>query len=672
VTPSQQGSAKSGLSLTFKIFLGTALVVVVILGVTLAVTSRSANRAADEAVDRVLVSGREAISVRLRSMGASLRNSISVFASNPRFRAPVESRNFDDVLDQAVVAQEEMGVAWVQVIDAIGMRMAKSDEPGAEQTDLSGSPTVRSALEGDTLDAFGISGDTVLVQVAGIPIEGGGATVGALMIAKALDRSLLADIKQQAATEIEVALYMFDTLGVPGVYATTLADADLDRLRAAIPSPDDSAAADLRREVELGGVHYVALGEVLRSAGGTPLGGFLLLKDRDVEFAAFNALRQTSVLSGAIGLVFAGLFSLFVARWVTRPVKQLVKATRRAAEGDYQTEIPATTNDEIGTLANAFRMLLADLRQKQELVEFLSSADQARTVQLKPMSTTSEQRIAEGGIQPGMRFAGRYEVKDILGVGGMGMVFRAMDGELGEMIAIKTLKQEFLSQDPTALERFKSEIRLARRISHRNVVRTHDLGEHAGVYYITMEYVEGKSLKELIRARGRLPVNVALSVGKQLARALEVAHEQGIIHRDIKPQNMVVEPDGVLKVMDFGIARLAARPAESGMTQAGAIIGTPEYMAPEQLSTPEVDHRVDIYAAGCVLYECVTGKPPLTADTPYQLVAKLLEDTPDAPRSRNSEVPAALDALIMGALSKDPAKRPQTATELHDRLAAIG
>jgi serine/threonine protein kinase len=254
----------------------------------------------------------------------------------------------------------------------------------------------------------------------------------------------------------------------------------------------------------------------------------------------------------------------------------------------------------------------------------------------------------------------------------MGMVFRAMDGELGEMIAIKTLKREFLNQDPTALERFKSEIRLARRISHRNVVRTHDLGENSGVYYITMEYVEGKSLKDLIRSRGRLPVNIALSVGKQLARALEIAHEQGIIHRDIKPQNMVVEPDGVLKVMDFGIARMAARPAESGMTQAGAIIGTPEYMAPEQLSTPEVDQRVDIYAAGCVLYECVTGKPPLTADTPYQLVAKLLEEMPESPRSRNSDVPVALDALIMSALAKDPAKRPQTATELHDRLAAIG
>ncbi len=666
---------KRGLGLTLKIFLGTALVVVAILGMTLAVTSRSANRAADAAVDRVLVAGREGISVRLRANGASLANSLGVFASNPAFRSLVESRRLNDVLDQAIVAQEELEVAWVQVIDASGMRMVKSDEPGAEEIDVTGSPTVRGALEGDTIVAFGVSGDTTLVQIAAIPLEGASdrRVLGAMMVAKPIDATLAMDIKQQAATQLEVAFYMLDTLGAPVVYASTLPertdDAQVEEL---IAASTDSAGTDARREIDLAGVHYVALGDLLRSAGDTPLGGFLLLKDRDVEFAAFTELQRTILLSGALGLVVAALLSLLVARWVTKPVSKLVDATRRAAEGDYQAEIPATTNDEIGTLATAFRMLLADLRQKQELVEFLSSADQAKTVQLKPMSETSGQRLAEQGIQPGMRFANRYDVKDILGVGGMGMVFRAVDTELGETIAIKTLKQEFLSQGPTALERFKGEIRLARRISHRNVVRTHDLGEVSGVYFITMEYVEGKSLKELIRSRGRLPVNVTLSVGKQLARALEVAYEQGIIHRDIKPQNMVVEPDGVLKVMDFGIARLAARPAESGVTQAGAIIGTPEYMAPEQLSSSDVDHRIDIYAAGCVLFECLTGRPPLTADTPYQIVAKLLEDVPDRARSVNREVPATLDDLVASALEKDPSRRPQSALELHDRLAAIG
>ncbi len=232
--------------------------------------------------------------------------------------------------------------------------------------------------------------------------------------------------------------------------------------------------------------------------------------------------------------------------------------------------------------------------------------------------------VARGALQPGQVFDGRYEIKGVLGVGGMGVVYRAWDKQLAEQVAIKTLRMDFASAEPAALARFKQEIRLARKITHRNVVRTHDIGEVDGLYYITMEYVEGQSLKHLIQARGSLPVNVALTVGKQLCRALEVAHEQGVIHRDIKPQNLIVEPSGTLKVMDFGIARLAKR--SEGMTQAGMAVGTPEYMAPEQLLGGDVDFRADLYAVGAVLFESVTGRPPFVADSPVTLVAKQLEE----------------------------------------------
>jgi serine/threonine-protein kinase len=251
----------------------------------------------------------------------------------------------------------------------------------------------------------------------------------------------------------------------------------------------------------------------------------------------------------------------------------------------------------------------------------------------------------------------------------MGVVYRAWDAELGEAVAIKTLKTEALLSEPAALERFKQEIRLARKITHRNVVRTHDLGEVDGAYFITMEFVEGQSLKHLIQSRGPLPVNVVLTVGKQLCRALEVAHEQGVIHRDIKPQNMIVEPSGTLKVMDFGIARLATRSEQ--MTQAGMAVGTPEYMAPEQLLGREVDFRVDLYAAGAVLFEALTGRTPFVADTPITLIAKQLEETPPSPRTLNADVPDALAAVVLRALSKDPAARPQSATEMYAALEAI-
>jgi len=190
-----------------------------------------------------------------------------------------------------------------------------------------------------------------------------------------------------------------------------------------------------------------------------------------------------------------------------------------------------------------------------------------------------------------------------------------------------------------------------------------------GLYYITMEYVEGQSLKHLIQARGSLPVNAALTVGKQLCRALEVAHEQGVIHRDIKPQNLIVEPSGTLKVMDFGIARLATR--TQGMTQAGMAVGTPEYMAPEQLLGAEVDFRVDLYATGAVLFESLTGRPPFVADSAITLVAKRLEETPPSPSELNHDVPEPLSALVLRTLSRDPKDRPQSATALFEALDAV-
>ena len=662
-----------GPSLTLKIFLGYALVVVLLVGGTLAIASVQARRVADESVTRVLASAREAVSAQLAGRGNGMRGAAASFADNPQFRSLVGGRNLGNILDQAETAAEVLDATWVLITDDQAMLLAKSDAPGAESVDLGGSDEVVSALQDEPATGFGVSGDTMLVQLASVPVVGTARIIGAMLLARPLDDAFAAEVKRQASAAVEIIFHLtaFDSSVV--ISGTTLGRGrEVRAALAALPDPEAADSAASSWEFDIGGVHYVGVAEPLRAASGAIAGGFLMLRDRDAEFAAFARFQRSLYLAGGVGVLLAALLALVLARQVTRPVAKLLLATRRATDGDYAAEITATTRDEIGVLAESFKVMLADLREKQQLVEFLSSAEQARTVQLNVSSATAQQRLAERGLVPGSQFAGRYEIKEILGEGGMGTVFKAVDSELGEVIAIKTLKKDFLSQDATALERFKGEIRLARRISHRNVVRTHDLGENSGIYYITMEYIEGKSLKELIRARGRLPIAITLSVGKQLARALEIAHEQGVIHRDIKPQNMVVEPNGVLKVMDFGIARLASRQPESGVTQAGTIIGTPEYMAPEQLSGEEVDHRVDIYAAGCVLYECLTGRPPFVADTPYQLVAKLLEDTPDAPRTINPEVPLALDALVMSALAKDRAQRPQTALILHDGLARIG
>ena len=672
--------ASRGLSLTTRIFLSTAAVVAAVLGVTLYFTSRQAERTADSTVNRALAQASDQIATQLDARRRALQGAADIFAKDPNFRSLVQSKTkLGDLLDQVIEAHERIGADWVQVTDAAGTLLAKSDDPGAEPSDLSGSALISGALAGRLSAGYGkdLKG---LLQTIAVPVivQAGAAesVVGALMAVRSIDTAFAQSVKSASPDSIDVAFFALDSAGPRVVASTVGAGAEVTGAITSLkwsadPAKTDSAAP-MRAMARMGGVEYVTLGAPLRSASGSLVGGMVVFRNRDREFAAFRRLEQTIVLWGSIGLVLAGLLGFGIARQITRPVQQLVGATKRAADGDYTADITVTASGEIGMLADAFRAMLGDLRDKQALVEFLSAGNtDPKTVMMTAgASSTVAMKMQEGGIAPGMTFALRYEVKEMLGVGGMGMVFKAVDTELGEVIAIKSLKQEMLGEDPNALERFKSEIRLARKISHRNVVRTHDLGESGGVYFITMEYVEGKSLKDLIVSRGKLPVPVTLTVAKQLCRALEVAHDEGVIHRDIKPQNMVVQSDGVLKVMDFGIARLAKR--KSGVTQAGMVVGTPEYMAPEQLMGDEIDARADIYAVGCVLYECLTGRPPITADSAITLIAKVLEDVPIAPRVVNGEVPEALNDLVLACLAKNAAERPQSALVLHDKLAAIG
>ncbi len=679
-----------GLGLSWKIFLATAALVATILGITLYVTSVSAKKAADVAVNRGLDQTRDIIEQQLRGREQSLAGRAKVFSEQPTFRGnyrqALEAKDRATVLDQAQEAVQQTGADWVQIVDPEGVLLAKSDEPTAPARSLAGSGLIADALEGDESQGFGIA-DSLLFQAVATPIverspEGVVLrTDGALMAVRFVDDSLALAVHK--TTESEVIFYALREDGSPRVVATTPGvgtGADVEQFLRKHVGGLSAVASDssvgARAEAELAGVHYLGQSMPLLSAGGSPVGGFFALRNRDSELSAFKRLRNVIIVAGAAGLLLAFVLSYLIARQVTRPIRSLVAATRKAADGDYSADIRASSGDEIGELAVAFGTMLVDLREKQALVEFMmaggTGASGGVTAPMPlSMSSTSQQHMLGQGVlvEPGKTLANRYEIKEILGVGGMGVVYRAIDKELGETIAIKTLKSDFVAQDPTALERFRGEIRLARKISHRNVVRTHDIGESGGVYYITMEFVEGKSLKDLIRSRGRLPVSVVLTVGKQLARALEVAHEQGVIHRDIKPQNIVVEPNGVLKVMDFGIARLAER--KDGVTQAGMIIGTPEYMAPEQLLGDDLDGRADIYAAGVVLYECLTGRTPFTADSPITLISKVLESTPTAPQEINSDVPRSLSDLVLRTMSREREERPRNAGELHDLLAQV-
>jgi serine/threonine-protein kinase len=279
---------------------------------------------------------------------------------------------------------------------------------------------------------------------------------------------------------------------------------------------------------------------------------------------------------------------------------------------------------------------------------------------------------AAAALRPGQRFAGRYDVRHMIGAGGAGVVFLATDVERHEPVALKVLRPDLLQQDDAAISRLAREVEIARRLEHPNIVRVHALGESEGLHFITMEYAEGSTLRQLIDAGGTLPVPVVLSLTKQLCRALQHAHERGVIHRDVKPHNLVVTPDGTLKVMDFGTARLAEAPR--GLTESGVLFGTPAYMAPESLRGATVDARADVYAAGVVMYEALVGRTPFTAGTgsPLVVLTHVLESVPEDPVALNPGVPRALGDVVLDALSKDPARRPASARARAARLVALG
>ncbi len=267
----------------------------------------------------------------------------------------------------------------------------------------------------------------------------------------------------------------------------------------------------------------------------------------------------------------------------------------------------------------------------------------------------------------GSLFAGRFQIIEELGRGGMGRVYKVLDREIEETVALKLLRPEIAADEKT-IRRFRNELKFARKISHENVCRMYDLNKEGETHFITMEYVAGENLKRMIKMMGNLGVGKTIFIAKQVCQGLAQAHKLGVVHRDLKPGNIMIDREGNARIMDFGIARsLEAR----DITDRGAMIGTPKYMAPEQVEGREVDQRSDIYALGVILYEMLTGKVPFVGDTTLEIALKHKVEMPQEPRRLNSQIPGSLNRAVLKCLEKDKESRYQSAEEVLSELARI-
>ena len=683
------------MGLTGKILLFIAALVVLLVGGTLAFTTVQADRLARTTIDEGLKETRDVWRTLQSDRFNKLRLGVRVLANDPYFKAAIAERDQNTALDSLGERGQDLAADFMMATDPSGKLLARTDRPSDTGDDLSHDPIVKRALDGDDAASLWLQGEQLYTAVA-VPMQTGPELVGVMVAGYRLDEKVASDIHKLTHSDIA---FLVRPPGAPEKLAVSSLGPLEPALAAQVASPQ-MAHADAPYELELAGDRYIGIRVPLKSATGDEIGAALALRSLSAETVAFRRFRNSLVVV-ALGVMALGLVAAWLAASrITGPVRKLAGLVERIRDGSYSGGVSVQSKDEIGVLARAFNALLADLREKEQMIGFLREG-MTEMRRIAAATTLGSGSIAQGvsqaapaaaphpadaptikvqtqatrsaSLQRGEVFAERYEILSTLGRGGMGVVYRARDRQLDEVVALKLLKPEAIAADPTHLDRFKQEIKLARKITHRNVLRTHDFGDSGGMPFISMEYVDGVTLKDLIKGRGALPVGVGLGVAKQMCHGLGAAHETGVVHRDIKPQNMLILPEtGELKIMDFGISTVSSvEPGTSGLTTAGTVMGTPDYMPPEQAQGKAADFRSDIYSLAVVLFETFTGKVPFKAASPMGVVVAHIQHPPPAPRSVNPKLSPELEAVILKGLAKDPAKRWQTTDELLEALSAI-
>lgn len=375
----------------------------------------------------------------------------------------------------------------------------------------------------------------------------------------------------------------------------------------------------------------------------------------------------------AVLLLFGGIpAAIVISRWLKYKHEQRLYELRNGGGEPGQVKALQAARSELEERVRHLEAIVCSVdfelnaklnrlaTRQMALLPAMSSSSGSSSAPMSEQALADTEQITAGTVAPGKRLADRFVIERALGQGGMGAVYLARDEQLGEQVAVKVVGG-MAALDPSAADRLRREASAARRISHPNVVRLHDIGHADGVLFLSMEYVPGGTLADLVSRHGVLPLTRVRDVALQILEGLAAAHEAGVVHRDLKPGNLLLDEYQRVKIIDFGLARL---PHLEGMTATNMIVGTVEYMAPEQIRGGSVDARTDIYALGAVLYHALTGRPPFAGDTPIAVGFAHCTDPVTPPSALRPEAGQGWDAVVLRALSKDPGQRFQSAQEM--------
>ncbi|MEM7360445.1 MAG: protein kinase [Pseudomonadota bacterium] len=675
--------------------------------------------------------GIQAQQVSSATIGESLRQSSSVLDTNieSRFNSINEvarsiardgrilplvyESEMLSLQDQSQEFQKQLDFDILFFTDGSGNILARSDRPEAVGQNMAGrAPFFDEALAGRSGQGYFLSQGR-LMQIVTEPVFDNVATDlvrGTVAVAYAFSGEMANEIV--SLTQSDIGFFNFtrdadrQVNGVSNIYVTDeqLKDALNDYFETAPERWQPMFSGEenvVNFQTTLNQQEYFAVARQIGNAGSNPLGFILILRSSADLLAPFTSIQRTVLIIGGICLLVTIILAGFMSVRISRPIIELVSVTNDIRDGKFPAKDAApTTQDEIGMLYRVVVDMGNTLKEKAELENYLAqisneinidstlmgstfdgtlsmdgTIDNLRSPQSDPDATLvatgqGNEVTGDSPIAPGTVVADRYEVLRLIGRGAVGLVFLVQDRELDERTALKLLPNDLFQDDDTIS--IKEEIRLARRVSHRNILRTFDMGNWQDYTYISMEYVPGYDLDVLLKKRGAQDMYIALLMGRQICSAMNAAHEEGVIHLDLKPGNMMVNRQGILKIMDFGLARSIANQERQQLAEeSNTIMGTPRYMAPEQFMREDLDQRTDIYSIGIILYTLLNGSPPFSDPDVMKLALMQVRDDLPEINGVDGVVTGPLEQIIRKATAKKPADRFQTVREMLEQLSSV-